>query len=54
MNLSAWAERYGRAHSIITKQILPRFPGKDVAMAKAIAETEDDLLWLPAELTMSL
>ena len=53
MNLKAWWERYGRAHDRITKHILPRFPAKEVAIAKAIAEAETYLVWLPAELTLS-
>lgn len=54
LNLAAWQDRYGEAHFRITQQILPRFPASEVAMAKAIAAAEDDLLWLPAELTMSM
>lgn len=51
MSLSTWSERFGRAHRRITEQILPRFPAREIAMAKAVAESDGHLVWLPAELT---
>ncbi|GLR78892.1 hypothetical protein HUE56_28105 (plasmid) [Azospirillum oryzae] len=53
MNLAAWTERFGRAYLRITEQILPRFPTHDIVVAKAIAESDTHLVWLPAELTMA-
>jgi hypothetical protein len=53
MNMAAWTERFGRAHHRITQQILPRFPEREIVMAKAVVEAEDHLLWLPAELTLA-
>jgi hypothetical protein len=54
MNLNSWSQRYGRAHQRITVQILPRFPEREVTMARAVAESDGDLMWLPAELALSL
>jgi len=53
MSIDAWSTRYGRAYGRIVCQILPRFPAKEVAMAKAVAEAESDLIWLPPELIYS-
>lgn len=53
MNMAAWTGRFGRAHYRITQQILPRFPEREIVMAKAVAEAEEHLLWLPAELTLA-
>jgi hypothetical protein len=54
LDLDVWKARYGRAYGRIIKQVIPRFPATEIAAAKAIAEAETDLIWLPAELTMSL
>jgi hypothetical protein len=53
MPLDAGSTRYGRAYGRISFQILPRFPASEVAMAKAVAEAESDLMWLPPELIYS-
>lgn len=53
ISLPAWSERFGRAHRRITEQILPCFPAREIAMAKAVAEADGHLVWLPAELTMA-
>lgn len=53
MDLRAWAARYGRAYGRIVENILPRFPRDDIAAARAVASSEGDLMWLPAELTHS-
>lgn len=53
MDLNAWGARYGRAYGRILGSILPRFPKIDIAAARAVASSEGDLMWLPAELTQS-
>lgn len=53
INLDTWSNRFGRAHRRIIEQILPRFPTREVIMAKAVAEADEHLVWLPAELTQA-
>ena len=53
MDLRAWAARFAVAYHRITKDILPRFPDREILLAKAVAAAEGDLVWLPAELTMT-
>lgn len=53
MDLRAWTARFAVAYRHITVDILPRFPEREVTLAHAVAASEGDLVWLPAELTMT-
>jgi hypothetical protein len=50
MDTEEWALKYGRAHTRITQQILPRFTSSQLIEARAIAASNQDLLYLPPEL----
>jgi hypothetical protein len=49
MDADTWAARFGRPHRRIVEQILPAFPPQIVAEARAAAEAESGLLYLPPE-----
>jgi hypothetical protein len=44
-----WAAKFAGAHRRIAEQILPAFPEAQVAAARAIAATRQDILYLPPE-----
>ncbi|MDI9847629.1 hypothetical protein QM467_06085 [Rhodoblastus sp. 17X3] len=54
MDLRAWIARFAEAYHRITKDILPRFPEREVVLARAIAAADVELVWLPAEFTMTV
>ena len=45
-----WAATYGEAHRHLTENILPRFPPAVVAAARAAADLDPELLYLPPQL----
>lgn len=52
MDQEEWRAKFGRPYDRIIWQILPKFSDEDKRAAKAIAEANQDLLYLPPELTM--
>jgi dihydropteroate synthase len=47
LDAAEWATLYGRSRERIVGQILPAFPEDMVLAARAVAEAEADLLYLP-------
>jgi hypothetical protein len=50
MPADQWAATYGEAHRQLTESVLPRFPPAVVATARAAADLDPELLYLPPQL----
>lgn len=51
MQADQWHATYGEAHRQLTEQVLPRFPPAVVAAARAAADLDANLLYLPPQLS---
>jgi hypothetical protein len=49
LSAAEWAYRYGGGYTNIMRDILPLFNERQLMEARAVAEAEKDLLWLPPE-----
>ncbi|HEV2809062.1 MAG TPA: hypothetical protein VGV93_01525 [Acidimicrobiales bacterium] len=50
MPADQWAATYGEAHRQLTENVLPRFPPAVVAAARAAADLDPELIYLPPQL----
>ncbi|MFP5319217.1 MAG: hypothetical protein ACLGI2_13125 [Acidimicrobiia bacterium] len=53
MPAEQWAATYGEAHRQLVEDVLPRFPPAVVAAARAAADLDPELLYLPPQLSGS-
>ena len=52
LNIKIWEARYGATYRRIKRGIIPRFSDVEIKEAIRIAKGEQDLLWLPAEISL--